>query len=201
MKKELFFSPKFKAEFQWKSSHHLRVGSVLPHNKKLISEGLRDMSPASIRNRFLGSKRAFTETELQYLTVLDGYNHYAIGVQELSASKKGVAVVRLVRASHNESEAELAITIIDDYQNLGLGTLLLKLAILAAYEREIKTLSFTFLPQNEAIVKLIKKMGDPILGPHHYDYTQLFLEIEKLDLEGIRRDLERTLPSLKEFPL
>src|SRR5690606_37675640 len=94
-----FFHPKMSFDFDWKEIYHLRVGSVLPHNKKQISEGLRDMSPESIRNRFSGSKRDFSEQELQYLTVLDGQNHYAIGVEERDHLKRGVAIIRMVRSS------------------------------------------------------------------------------------------------------
>lgn len=184
--------------FDWKGKH-LRVGSVLPHNKKQISEGLRDMSPESIRNRFLGSKRDFSEKELEYLTTLDGHNHYAIGIEERENLKRGVAVIRLVRASHSITEAEVAITIIDEYQRKGLGTLLMNLIILAAIERDIEKLSFTFLPQNEGILKLIKKAGVPVPGPHTHDYIQMFIEIKSLDVEKIKRDLSETFPQIQTF--
>lgn len=185
--------------FDWKEKFHLRLGSVLPHNKKQISEGLRDMSPESIRNRFLGSKRDFSEQELQYLTVLDGWNHYALGVEEREGRKRGVAIVRMVRASHSDREAEVAITIIDDYQRRGLGTLLMNLIILAAMEREIKLLSFTFLPQNDAIVRLIQKAGIPIPGPQNQDYVQLFLDLNAFDVEEIKARLTSTLPVIGTF--
>lgn len=159
------------------------------------------MSPESIRNRFLGSKRDFSEQELQYLTVLDGWNHYAFGIEELNDRKRGVAIVRLVRSSHSEKEAEVAITIIDDYQRLGLGTLLLNTIILAALEREIEKLSFTFLPQNDAIVRLISRAGIPIPGAQDQDYVQLFLDIKNFDVEEIKARLQPTLPVIGTFRL
>jgi len=199
--KDLFFTPEIKMDFDWKGKYHLRAGSVQPHNKKQISEGLRDMSPETIRNRFLGSKREFSEQELQYLTSLDGWNHYAFGIEERDKANRGVGLIRLVRASHSETEAEIAITIIDEYQKLGLGSFLLNLVILAALERKLETLSFTFLPRNDAIVKLIKRAGIPIPGAHNQDYVQLYLDLKKTDVEKIKSQLRSTLPMIDTFHL
>lgn len=198
MKKDFFFHPKFEADFEW-MTFQLRLGSVRPHNKKQISEGLRDMSPESIRNRFLGSKRDFTDRELQYLTQLDGYNHYALGIEEREGKKKGVAVVRLVRSSLNHDEAEVAVTIIDPYQKKGLGAFLLNLILLAAKERDLKKLSFTFLPQNEGIVKLIKKVGPAYQGAINKDYVQYFVDLDSVTTEEIKSRLAPILPMIDSF--
>lgn len=200
MSQDLFFSPEFSLEFEWKM-HNFRVGSVRPHNKKQISDGLRDMSPETIRYRFLGSKRDFSGRELQYLTVLDGWNHYAIGIEKRDKSKRGVGIVRMVRASHSETEAEIAITIIDEYQKIGLGSFFLDLIILAAFERKVERLSFTFLPQNQAIVKLIKQAGPPVSGLHNQDYVQHFLDLKTVNLEEIKTRLAKTLPLIDGFDL
>lgn len=199
--KDLFFTPEIKIDFDWRNKFHLRAGSVRPQNKKQIADGLRDMSPESIRNRFLGSKRAFTDKELQYLTVLDGWNHYAIGIEERENLKRGVAIIRLVRSSHSETEGEVAITIIDEYQKQGLGSFLMDLIILAAIERNFETLSFTFLPQNEAIVKLITRAGIPVPGMHSKDYVQLFLNLKTVNVSELIGRLSPVLPSIKKFPL
>lgn len=194
-----FFHPKRRMDLNWRN-HTLRVGSVTPHNKKQISEGLRDMSPESIRYRFLGSKREFTEKELSYLTTLDGLNHYAIGMEERDTSK-GIAIIRMVRSSKDESEAEVAITIIDEYQKAGLGQVLMKLMVLAAAERNIQRLSFTYLPANEGIIKLLHKVGPVIPGPQTKDFDQSFLAMSSLDLKKIREELIQFIPDLKELPL
>lgn len=201
MMRDLFFTPEIKMDFDWKGKYHLRVGSVQPHNKKQISEGLRDMSPETIRNRFLGSKREFSEQELQYLTVLDGWNHYALGIEEREKLKRGVGIIRLVRSSHSEKEAEIAILIIDEYQKMGLGSFFMDLIILAALERKIETLSFTFLPQNDAIMKLVKKAGIPIPGAKNHDYVQLYLDVKSMDVETIKSRLRSTLPMIDTFHL
>ncbi len=149
----------------------------------------------------MGSKKEFSTTELEYLSNLDGWDHYAIGVEEREELKRGIAIVRMVRSSLDPVEAEVAITIIDDYHHLGLGTLLMQLIVLAAREREIERLSFTFLPQNQGIIKLIKKIGPTTKGPMEMDYVQLYLDLKDVDLEEIKSQLEPHLPSIETFHL
>jgi RimJ/RimL family protein N-acetyltransferase len=198
--KNLFFSPKFQTDFVWDGSHHLRIASILPKNKKQISDGLKEMSSASIRNRFLGSKKEFSDKELEYLTTLDGWNHYALGIEECSGKCRGIAIIRMVRSSDFHQEAEVAITIIDEYQGKGLGTFLINLILLAALERGITRLSFTFLPQNLAIQKLIRKAGVPLLGPHTHDYVQLYLDLKNQSPMELKDRLKATLPIIENYP-
>jgi GNAT superfamily N-acetyltransferase len=198
--KKLFFNPEFKLDFI-RGEKSLRVGSVLPRNKKQISDGLKDMSSTTIRNRFLGSKKEFSDIELEYLTTLDGWNHYALGIEETKDFKRGVALIRLVRSSTFYQEAEVAITIIDQYQRQGLGLLLLRLLILAAHEREITLLSFTFLPSNEAILKLIRSAGTPVPGHSGHDIAQYYLDLKIIDMEHVKAELALTLPEIDNFPI
>ena len=195
----MFFTPDFRLDLDWKDKHHLRVGSVLPKNALQISKSLKDMSAESIRNRFLGSKKEFSQQELDYLTQLDGHNHYAIGIEERDRPQRGVAIVRMVRSSDEPQQAEIAISMIDEYQKIGLGKLLMNLITLAAYERKITKLSFTYLPQNDGIIRLISKMGVLIPGPHTHDYVQTFLEIGPEDIERIKAELVRK-PINIQFP-
>lgn len=196
----LFFNATLSQRLEWNKTS-LRIGAVTPSNKAQISAGLRDMSQESIRNRFLGSKRFFSDKELEYLTKLDGENHYAIGVEEREKLKRGVAIIRLVRSLDDLSEAEVAITIIDEYQKMGLGQMLIRLIILAAMERNISKLSFTFLPQNTAIPKLLQKISTPIPGPVSFDSVQLFLDLSKMDAEGIKSQLHPHLEWIDSFHL
>lgn len=201
MARPLFFSKSFREDFVWKNCFHLRVGSVLPQNKEQISDSLKFMSSTTIRNRFSGSKREFTESELQYLTVLDGINHYAIGIEEARYTNRGVGLVRMVRSSTDSSEAEIAITLIDEYQNMGLGTFLLNLMVLAASERGINALSFTFMPSNEGIYKLIRRIGPIHQIPASHDDTHVKIFISELDLEEKRDNLGKVLPEIFKFEI
>jgi RimJ/RimL family protein N-acetyltransferase len=194
----MFFSPEFECIFD----HHgksLRMGSVLPNDKKKISDGLKHMSAESIRNRFLGIKNGFSDRELSYLTDLDGLNHYALGVEELDGEERGIAIIRLVRLKEDATSAEVAITIIDEYQKQGMGSLLLDLIILAAFERNIRSIRFTYHPQNQAIEKLIRKKGAPLPGERDRDFVKCQLKIESGEEEQIKARLRPVLPQIDRY--
>ena len=177
--------------FHWRG-RELKLGSVLPETKSKIAASLKDMSRNSIRHRFFGHKNGFTEKELKHLTEIDGDNHFAFGIVENEGAEKGVAIVRMVRDDVAKAEAEVAISIIDEYQKFGLGTLLMHICIVAACERKIEILKFTYLPDNQGIYKLIRKFGS--FKPQHldYDFVQIKIPIT-LELH------QRSLNELKEF--
>ncbi len=199
IKTDLFFNPNFKSDVDWMDKFKIRIGSVLPSNKEQLSHSIRDLSAESIRHRFLGSKKEFSALELDYFTHLDGWNHYAIGIEEREHPYRGIAAARMVRSSSDPTEAEIAITIIDQYQRIGLGTLLMKLIILAASERKIERFTFTFMPQNEAIIKLIKKIGPIHKSSAEMDYVRFYMGLKEIDLKKIKSQLELHLPSIGTF--
>lgn len=156
MVEDYYFDKSFYKEFLWGDKRY-SLGVILPENKDDLQQAMRELSQNSIRNRFLGGKKLLTESELKFLTQFDGINHFALGIR--NEQNRGVAVVRMVRSSQNKNQAEVAITIIDEYQNQGLGTLLLTLIACAAFERGIDGLILDLLPQNEGMQKLVRKVG------------------------------------------
>jgi GNAT superfamily N-acetyltransferase len=181
----------FRREFNWRGTE-LRVGFLLPEARAKISAGIAHMSRETIRHRFFGIKNGFTERELKYLTEIDGYHHFALGVEEVRGSERGIAVMRMVRDDLSPTEAEVALLLIDDYQRTGLGTLLMHFAFVAAAERGVASLRFTYLPDNTGIVKLIKRFGHPLADVLSSDYVQTKIAIEKAQID-------RSLTALREF--
>ncbi len=193
-KQQLIFSPEFRVNFELRGKN-FNVASLTPSDRVHIQAGLKLMSHESIRNRFMGSKKEFTEKELDYLTSLDGWNHYALGVEEADGAHRGVAVIRMVRSEANPREAEVAVTIIDEFQRMGLGSLLLDLIFLAATEREVDQFSFTFLPQNEGIMKLIRKKGNPLAERAH-DSVRMVLSSDEIDTGTLKARVRSFLPGI-----
>lgn len=193
-KQKLIFAPEFRTSFELRGKN-FNVASLTPADRTQIQAGLKFMSHESIRNRFMGSKKEFTEKELDYLTSLDGWNHYALGVEENEGAHRGVAVIRMVRSGEDSTLAEVAITIIDEYQRIGLGSLLLDLIFLAAKERGIKRFSFTFLPQNEGIIKLVAKKGIPVTE-RGQDSVRMILSADHIEGNSLRARVQSVLPEI-----
>lgn len=192
----MFFSQNFSFTLDWNLAFPLFVSVIRPENKKQIADGLRLMSHKSIMNRFQGGRTGFTEGELHYLTTLDGINHFAIGIEEATDARRGIAVIRIVRSAHDAREAEVAVTVIDEYQRMGLGGLLMDLILLAALERDLDFLTFHFIPQNEGIVKLVNRLGTPIKREVSADHVELALELKRVDEPRIRARVAPFLPAI-----
>ncbi len=190
----MIFGPEFRKTFELRGMK-FHIASLTPADRAHIQAGLKYMSHESIRNRFMGSKRDFTEKELDYLTSLDGLNHYAVGVEEAEAPHRGVGVIRMVRSESDGEEAEVAITIIDDYQKKGLGSVLLDVLFLAAKERKVSKFSFTFFAQNEGIMKLIEKKGVPLVIRSH-DSVRMVLKLNEMNEEMIKSRVRSILPEI-----
>jgi len=124
----------------------------------LLADGFARLSPQSRWMRFLGTKTSLSATELRYLTDVDHYDHEAIGALS-AADGRGVGIARYIRDTNDPRSAEVAVTIVDDWQGRGLGTELL--ARLSDRARQAGIDRFTALvsTQNDAMAGLLRTLG------------------------------------------
>jgi RimJ/RimL family protein N-acetyltransferase len=134
---------------------------VGPQDKALLVDGFARLSPQARYRRFFSTKRHLTPAELRYFTELDGENHLALGAVRLRSdgSEEGVGVARFVRASDDPHAAEAAVVVVDEFQQKGLGRLLLSRLVGAARERGIERFRATTLVENPAARALIAEVG------------------------------------------
>lgn len=69
------------------------------------------------------------------------------------------ATLAFSQASHNRHVARFGITVHDDYQNQGLGTILTMYMVEIAKERGIKKVSLEVLVDNERAIKVYERCG------------------------------------------
>jgi GNAT superfamily N-acetyltransferase len=129
---------------------------VGPDDKPLLEQGMAMLSPASRRLRFMSPIENLSRSQLAYLTEIDHESHLAWGV---TAAGQPVAVGRLVRLAGSPEVAEIAITVVDEWQRRGIGKLLV--GVLAEIGRSVNIERFAFeaLPENEGIVRLLGRFG------------------------------------------
>jgi GNAT superfamily N-acetyltransferase len=112
---------------------------VRPDDKERLRRGLEQLSPRSRYLRFFRVIDHFTEDQLRYLTELDYRDHFAwLAVLPELSDEPGVGVSRWIRLAMDATVAEGAVTVIDPYQNRGIGKTLLHLAARSAIDRGIK---------------------------------------------------------------
>ena len=126
-----------------------------PDDKPLLEQGMARLSPASRRLRFMSPVENLSRAQLAYLTEIDHNRHVAWGAMVAGTP---VAVGRLVRLADSPA-AEVAITVLDDWQGRGIGRLMVRL--LAEVGRSVGLERFVFeaLPENDRIVRLLDRLG------------------------------------------
>jgi GNAT superfamily N-acetyltransferase len=136
----------------------VRIRPVRRSDSELLLRGFRRLSPESRYRRFLTPTPELSKTTVRYLTDVDHHDHEAM-IALGERSKEGVGVARYVRHPARPEAAELAVTVIDEWQGRGLGTLLLEAISLRAREEGIDTFTALMLVENNQMMDLLKQLG------------------------------------------
>jgi RimJ/RimL family protein N-acetyltransferase len=135
------------------------VRAIRPEDKPLFATAWKRLSDDTVRRRFLVTRDRLTADELEYFTHVDHVDHEAIGALD-PKSGEGVAVARYVRDRDRPHIAEAALTVVDAWQRRGLGWRLLRRLADHALEHRIRVFSATTLADNEAMLKLLGRLGE-----------------------------------------
>src|SRR2546423_300998 len=109
---------------------------------------------------FLSPVPQLTQSMLAFLTSVDGVNHRAWGAVVMEPSGLVPAgVVRWVRTRDDAAVADMAVTVIDDYQGRGLGGLLQDVAVLDAYACGVERFEGVVLGENIASPRMLSPGG------------------------------------------
>jgi GNAT superfamily N-acetyltransferase len=133
---------------------------VVPEDKVRLVQGLDRLSPASRYRRFMTAVARISPKQLAYFTELDYVNHYAVGALTLDEpGQPGIGVARYVRLVEEPTAAEVAVTIIDEYQGRGVGKLLLRALAAVAAEHGIRSFQAEIMGDNRGARALVTGMG------------------------------------------
>ena len=121
---------------------------------------LKLMSARSLWQRFAGGVRELSESQLDYLTDVDGVGRVAWCAVILEGGVyHGIGVSRYVRLQEAPEIAEFAVTVIDPFQDRGVGRALLEQLAASARENGISVLRGYVFPDNGAMLSLCKSLG------------------------------------------
>ena len=121
----------------------------------LLADGFARLSATSRWMRFLTPKKELTPAELRFLTDLDHHDHEALGALD-HRDGRGVGVARYVRQADDPWGADVAVTIVDEWQGRGLGTELLARLSDRAREENIQRFTALVAAENVAVAGLLR---------------------------------------------
>lgn len=153
--------------FHFLLKHETRalVRTVRPDDLPYFVRGYQDLSPASRHLRFFSQAAELSPKQLDFLTHPDHRGHEAWGALDLRGpTPRGIGVARYVALPERPGVAEVALTIVDAYQNHGAGTLLHACLHLSAAFHGHKVFVYDVLWENRAFLKYLKSLGAMVVG-------------------------------------
>jgi len=172
------------------------IRQVRSTDAPLLADGFARLSAASRQMRFLGVKKQLSAAELRYFTDVDHHDHEALGALD-RAGGHGVGIARYVRDADDPQAAEIAVTIVDDWQGRGLGTELLARLSDRARREGIRRFTALADANNVAVAALLRNAGAHLVrrgrGTVEYEIT-LTREPERNEVR-ISRSTAQTAPA------
>ena len=167
------------------------IRQVRSADAPLVADGFARLSARSRRLRFLTPKKELSPAELRYFTDVDHHDHEALGALD-RAGGRGVGIARYVRDADDPQAAEIAVTIIDDWQGRGLGTELLSRLSDRARQAGIDRFTALVAAENVAVAGLARKLGACLAGrgPGTVEYEIALSPTEEHSLDWWFRCME-----------
>ena len=137
----------------------ITVRPIRPDDAGIEQAFVRKLSNESRYNRFMDAVRELSPRMLSHFTQVDYDRHLAlIAVVGHDDGEIQVAVARYV-VNDDRQRGEFAIAVADEWQRMGLGTLLMQALMTAARAAGMRVMFGDVLASNHKMLRLMAKMG------------------------------------------
>lgn len=132
---------------------------VRPTDEAALSDMLYSLSPASLQRRFMTSTMRFPRRDIQELTNIDYKSNLAIVGTVPGVSGDQVVAIAQYFLDPKTQAAEVAFLVQDEWQQKGMGTLLLQYLTRIAKQRGVKRFYAKVLPTNKPMLAVFYNSG------------------------------------------
>jgi GNAT superfamily N-acetyltransferase len=178
------------APIELRDGSRVRLRQGHRSDKQLLLKGFERLSPESRYQRFLSARPELSEEMVRCLTEIDHHDHEAIAALE-EKTGEGIAVARYVRNPERPDAAEVAVTVIDDWQQKGLGTLLLEVLGARARAEGVRTFTALMLASNQEMMDVLKALGPVRIVDQEAETMEIEMPIPEVGLSPALRKLLR----------
>jgi GNAT superfamily N-acetyltransferase len=178
------------APLELRDRSRVRIRQGVSSDRELLLRGFERLSPDSRYRRFLSPMPELGEEKVRYLTEIDHHDHEAIIALD-EKTGEGLGVARYVRNHERPDTAEIAVTVIDDWQGRGLGTLLLEVLSARAREEGIRSFTALMLARTHEMMDLLKRLDAVRIIDREPGTVEIEVRIPKLGLAPALRKLLR----------
>ncbi len=196
-------SPKAAVEVALPNGTKITLRPLLAEDREDLADGFERLSEGSRYRRFMTPTTRLSPRELTYFSELDYRDHFAWGVQVVTETgRDGAGVARYVRLPDEQSAADTAFTVLDEYQGQGIGQVLFLALAVAGRVNNIERFHFDVLAENRPMLGVLRKFGvimDPVSDGLTHGVLELGPFVEGLDswppagpLGGLATAIRRT---------
>ena len=132
------------------------IRQIAPDDQDLVRTFYYELSDRSRRLRFLVPTNSISDEDLAYLTDVDHRRHEAMVALD---GERLVGVARYVKTPGEPEQAEVAVVVVDDQQNQGIGTALLDALTQRARENGVSRYTALVSPDNDVVIGAIERAG------------------------------------------
>ena len=178
------FDEAYREEAELRDGGQVVLRVVRPEDRELLVRGFERLSPESRYLRFMGTKVSLSEAELEALLDLDGERRFAIGALRTTpggGDGEGVGIARFARAPDEPEVAEAAVTVADEVQGRGLGSLLLRRLAAAAAERGVRRFRGEVLLRNAAMRRILEQHAESTVVDTGGRTVRVMVELPSFD--------------------
>ena len=159
-------------------------------DRQLLLRGFERLSPESRYRRFLAAMPELSAEKVRYLTEIDHHDHEAIAALD-EQTGEGIGVARYIRDPERRDMAEVAVTVIDDWQRKGVGTLLVEVLSARAREEGITTFTGLMLASNREMMDLLEALGPVRVVDREVGTVEIEMPIPEVGLSPVLKQLLR----------
>jgi GNAT superfamily N-acetyltransferase len=155
----------YSTEETLKNGAVVKIRGVRADDKQKISEAFRNLETESIYKRFFQYKKALTDEDLKAATEVDFENEIALMVTTGEKEKEtiiGAGRYVVFDAAGGQLSAEVAFTVEEDYQGLGIASLTLRHLAGIAKDRGIVQFHAEVLRENGGMLAVFRRSGLPM---------------------------------------
>jgi ribosomal protein S18 acetylase RimI-like enzyme len=166
----------------YSAAEHLRDGrsvkirALRPDDEADMLAAIGHTSMQSLQRRFFVPKKGFSEREVAFFLNIDFESHVAL-VAQIDEKGRPAIVGGGRYIVVQPGRAEIAFLVVDAYQGLGVGTILMRHLAVLARDAGLKELVAEVLLENSAMLKLFKKFGFRIASKGSPQVIHLALQL------------------------
>lgn len=141
-----------------RDGRRLEIRALRPDDRHDFLAAVGQLGTQSLYQRFFAVKRHFTENETAFFVDIDFVSHVAlVAILEENGKEAIAGGGRYI--VENPKQAEVAFTVVDQYQRLGIGAALLRHIIIIAREAGLHELVAQVLAANAAMLRVFERSG------------------------------------------